>query len=84
MPETKTDRRSLAYTSLSGAPFVAVAAGLFLLRGAPGVLIASVLSLPWFAWRYDNESGAFFILTMLLIIVLFALVSLLMLMSLIL
>ena len=44
-------------------------------------MIALLLSLPWFAWRYDNESGAFLVLAVLLLLVIAIAALLLLLMA---
>jgi hypothetical protein len=38
--------------------------------GKAGVLIAGLLALPWIAWRYDNETGTFLPLSVLLVFLL--------------
>jgi hypothetical protein len=63
------NRLTIAYTSWSIAP-VAVAVGIFwCLLGGLGVLITGLIALPWLAWRYDNETGAFLPLAVLLLLV---------------
>jgi hypothetical protein len=74
-------RRTLAYTIRSVLPFVLVAALITFLLGRAGFLATMMLSLPWFAWRYDNQSGAFFILAVLAVIVLAVLALLILLMA---
>jgi hypothetical protein len=77
----RASRRTLAYTAWSVAPTVAVAAALVWLLGSPALLIAGVLALPWLAWRYDNETGAFFPVAILFLIVCIVLALLLLLMA---
>jgi len=61
-----TRRPSPAYIGWSVGPIVAVAFLLPFLLGKIGLLITGLLALPWLAWRYDNETGAFLRLAMLL------------------
>jgi hypothetical protein len=74
-------RRSFAYTTQSVAPFVVVTVALSLVLGGAGLAVAMVLGLPWFAFRYDNQSGAFFVLALISVIILAVLVLLIMLMA---
>jgi hypothetical protein len=53
-------RRTLNYTAWSITPVAAVTTALALFIGKSGLLFAGLMALPWFAWRYDNETGAFF------------------------
>ena len=66
---SRANRRTLGYSAWSLAPVAVVTALLGLRFSVPGVVIALLLSLPWFAWRYDNESGAFLVLAVLLLLV---------------
>ena len=75
------DRRTAGYTTRSLAPVVLVAAAASLLLGPPGLVAVMILALPWFAWRYDNHSGAFFVLALLSVIVVAVLALLIMLMA---
>jgi hypothetical protein len=72
----RTTRRTLSYSLGS---FMPLAAALILLMwsvGRPGILLAGLGALPWLAWRYDNETGAFLPLAVLLLFV-FAVLALL-------
>jgi hypothetical protein len=40
---------------------------LWWLWGRAGLLIAGLLALPWIAWRYDNETGTFLPLSVLML-----------------
>jgi hypothetical protein len=51
------------------------------LFGAPGVTIVTVGSILWLAWRFDNETGAVFLLTVLFLLALVVPVLLLVLMA---
>ena len=66
----KANRSGLAYTGLSLGPVAAAAIVLSFLLGRPGLLISGLSALPWLAWRYDNETGAFLPLVVLLLLVL--------------
>ena len=61
-------RRTLSYSLGSLAPLVLAIALLAWSLGRPGIWLAGLASLPWLAWRYDNE--AFFPLAVLLLLVL--------------
>jgi hypothetical protein len=63
-------RRTLRYTIWTIAPMAALATALAAALAMSGVWIAALLSMPWLAWRYDNDSGNFFVLAMLLLLVL--------------
>jgi len=63
-------RRTLSYSLGSLAPLVLAIALLAWSLGRPGIWLAGLASLPWLAWRYDNETGAFFPLAVLLLLVL--------------
>lgn len=56
---TRRTRRTLTYSLWSLLPFIAVLIPLGILLGRPGLIVAGLLALPWFAWRYDNETGTF-------------------------
>lgn len=47
-----------------------MAGGLVLLLGKHGLIAAALLALPWFAWRYDNDTGAFLPLAILFLLIL--------------
>jgi hypothetical protein len=53
------------------------------LLGRSGAILVVVLALPWLAWRYDNETGAFLPLAVLLLLVLGVLALLLFLVTLV-
>lgn len=72
----KAKRRTAAYTGWSVTPVVAGGLLLLWLFGKPGLLIGGLLALPWFAWRYDNKTGTFLPLSVLLLF-LFAVLGLL-------
>ncbi|WP_129792532.1 hypothetical protein [Sphingosinicella sp. CPCC 101087] len=38
--------------------------------GRPGIVAALLASLVWLAWRFDNQSGTFLVLTILVLIAL--------------
>lgn len=76
-------RLSLGYTSVSIAPVAAAAMLLPSLLGRSGAILVVVLALPWLAWRYDNETGAFLPLAVLLLLVLGVLALLLFLVTLV-
>lgn len=64
---SRKSRRSLRYTAASILPVVAVGSALAMRFGRAGVLLAGLLTLPWFAWRYDNETGHFLPLAVLVV-----------------
>jgi hypothetical protein len=66
-PGTKTGRLTLAYTALSLVPVAAVAVMLRYLLGKGGLPLAGLLALPWLAWRYDNRTGTFLPLSVLVV-----------------
>jgi hypothetical protein len=74
----KAKRRSLSYTAWSVAPIIVAALLLHWLLGKAGLFLAGLLALPWVAWRYDNETGTFLPLSVLLLF-LFAVLALLLL-----
>lgn len=65
-----TGRRSLSYSAWSAAPVAALAALLGIFLSAQGVVLAGLVAIPWLAWRYDNDSGAFLIFAILFLLVL--------------
>lgn len=81
MAASARSRRSLAYTTRTVAPLAVAAAGLFAILGTSSIVAALVMGLPWLAWRYDNATGVFFPLAVLLLIVLGILGLILMLMA---
>ncbi|HEX6783514.1 MAG TPA: hypothetical protein VF098_02515 [Sphingomicrobium sp.] len=68
---------------MSIAPVAAAAMLLPSLLGRSGAILVVVLALPWLAWRYDNETGAFLPLAVLLLLVLGVLALLLFLVTLV-
>ena len=70
------NRQRLSYAGWSVGPVGLAAALLAWFCGELGLLIAGLLALPWLAWRYDNETGAFLPLAVLLLFV-FAVLALL-------
>ena len=72
----KGKRRTPNYTAWSVVPMATAALLLLWLLGTAGLVIAGLLALPWFAWRYDNETGTFLPLSVLLLF-LFAVLGLL-------
>lgn len=77
----KTARTTWRYSLWSAGPVVTAAAALGLLLDSRGLALAAILSLPWLAWRYDNESGTFLVLAVLFLIMLAVPMLLLALMS---
>ena len=71
-----TGRQTLTYTGWSIAPVAAAALLLTWLIGRGGLLLAGLVALPWLAWRYDNETGTFLPLSV-LVLFLFAVLALL-------
>jgi hypothetical protein len=63
------NRHTLRYTGWSFGPVALVATLLAWMFGGLGLLIAGVTALPWLAWRYDNQTGAFLPLAVLLLLV---------------
>ncbi len=63
-------RRTLRYSAWSLVPPAALAAALGLALGSAGLWVALLLSIPWLAWRYDNDSGTFLVFAVLLVLVL--------------
>jgi hypothetical protein len=70
-------RRSVGYTLMSFVPVAATISLMSWRMGRGGILLASILALPWLAWRYDNETGTFLPLSVLFLFV-FAVLGLLM------
>ena len=79
----RTTRRTLGYSLGSFAPLAAALTVLMWSLGRPGILLAGLAALPWLAWRYDNNAGAFLPLAVLLLFVLAALALLLFLVTLV-
>lgn len=77
-------RRTVAYTVWSLPPVILSAVVLAWVLGKDGVALAALLALPWVAWRYDNETGTFLPLSVLLPFLLVVLALLLLLMALVL
>ena len=77
-------RRTVAYTVWSLAPVILSAVVLAWVLGKDGVALAALLALPWVAWRYDNETGTFLPLSVLLLFLLVVLALVLLFMALVL
>ena len=77
-------RLTVTYTGWSVAPVIAAALLLVWLIGRGGLLVAGLLALPWFAWRYDNETGTFLPLSVLVLFLFVVLALLLYLMAIVL
>ena len=60
-------RCSVGYTAGSLTPVVACGWALGWQFGTAGLLLAGLLALPWLAWRYDNATGHFLPLAVLLV-----------------
>ena len=54
-----------------------ITAALALLIGGPGLAIAAIAALPWFAWRFDNDAGTWLPLACVFLLVLGILAALL-------
>jgi hypothetical protein len=63
-------RRTLGYSLGSLMPLALASVLLAWSLGRRGIFLAGLGSLPWLAWRYDNETGAFLPLAVLLLLVL--------------
>ncbi len=63
-------RRTMRYTACTIAPVVAMAALLLAWLPSVGLVIAGLLAIPWLALRYDNESGTYFVLSVLFLFLL--------------
>ena len=77
----KSSRGTFGYTIWTLVPPASLIAALGLAYSTPGAMLAGLLSIPWLAWRYDNDSGAFFVLALLLLLILLVLALLLILMA---
>ena len=69
-------RRTLSYSLWSFGPIAVIIALAGLCFGRTGFFIVALLALPWLAWRYDNATGTFLPLAVLLLFV-FAVLALL-------
>ena len=65
----RANRGTLRYSLASIAPLVAAAIVLIWSIDRPGILVSGLAALPWLAWRYDNQTGAFLPLAILLLVV---------------
>jgi hypothetical protein len=63
----KATRRTLSYSLASFAPLAISLLFLVWSLGRSGILLSGLTALPWLAWRYDNETGAFLPLAVLLL-----------------
>jgi hypothetical protein len=72
----KATRRTLSYSLASFAPLAISFLFLVWSLGRSGILLSGLTALPWLAWRYDNETGAFLPLALLFLLV-FAVLALL-------
>ena len=63
-------RRTLRYTTWSIAPIAVLLAALGARMQTAGIWVAILASIPWLAWRYDNDSGTFLVLALLFLLVL--------------
>jgi hypothetical protein len=69
MQSLAANRRTIRYAAWSAGPIILVAGLMWRLLGGAGLTIAALLALPWLAWRYDNQTGTFFPLAVLLLFV---------------
>ena len=63
-------RRSLRYTAWSIAPIAMLLAALGARMETAGIWIAILVSIPWLAWRYDNDSGTYLVFAVLFLLIL--------------
>jgi hypothetical protein len=62
-------RLTLRYTAWTIAPLCVLAIALGLMWAAAGLWVAAVFSVPWLAWRYDNDSGTFLVFALLFLLI---------------
>jgi hypothetical protein len=63
-------RRTLRYTAWTIAPIAALLAALGAGMQTAGIWVAILVSIPWLAWRYDNDSGTWLVFAMLFLLIL--------------